>query len=96
MGVQYALEGHTGKMVIFERDETNGYQCLTNVVDVTSVANKEKKVPLEWINKEGNYITQEAIEYIAPLIQGEVMLPTEKGLPRYARLKKLPAVPMML
>lgn len=94
MGVQYALEGHTGKMVIFERDMANGYQCVIDVVDVKEVANKEKKVPLEWINKEGNYITKEAAEYILPLIQGEVVVPTENGLPRYARLKKQPAVPV--
>lgn len=87
-GVYYALAGHTGKMITFERDMKNGYVCKANVVEVSGIANKEKKVPKEWIVPEGNYVTQEAIDYILPLIQGEVILPTENGLPRYARLRK--------
>ena len=38
---------------------------------LTDVANTEKKVPLEWINKEHNGVEQPFIDYVLPLIQGE-------------------------
>ena len=53
------------------------------------MANYEKKVPVAWINKDGNNVTQEFIDYALPLIQGEPERATEQSLPRYARLKKV-------
>jgi hypothetical protein len=49
----------------------------------------EKKVPREWINKEGNGVTGDFIKYALPLIQGESTPPFENGLPRFAKLKKI-------
>ncbi|WP_058485303.1 6-phosphofructokinase [Defluviitalea phaphyphila] len=86
--VQYALEGNSGFLVGIKRISNNPYKYDTKLVEIKKVANLEKKVPLSWINKEGNYVTQECIDYIYPLIQGEVALPIEHGLPRYANLKK--------
>jgi len=53
------------------------------------VANTEKKVPLEWINKEHNGVEQPFIDYVLPLIQGEPNLPKVDSLPRFAKLKKV-------
>jgi 6-phosphofructokinase 1 len=58
-------------------------------VNLTDVANVEKKVPREWINKDGNGVTEDFINYALPLIQGESMPPFENGLPRFAKLKKI-------
>ena len=88
MAVRYAVEGHTGKMVGLFREKTAEYKCTTQLVDLDDVANKEKKIPKEWINKEGNYVNQEVIEYNKPLIQGEIKLRMEDGIPRYSRLNK--------
>ena len=44
---------------------------------------------LIWINKEGNGVTQDFIDYALPLIQGENHRATENGLPRFAHLKKV-------
>ena len=49
----------------------------------------EKKVPRAWINEAGNGVTQEFIDYVLPLIQGETDAPKENALPRFARLKKV-------
>jgi len=49
---------------------------------------KEKRVPLRWINKKGNFVTKQFIDYIRPLIQGEVDIPIQNGLPCYPRLEK--------
>ena len=87
--VENAVAGMTDKMVAFERGEINGhYACKTKLLNLTDVANFEKKVPLDWINEAHNGVTHDFIDYALPLIQGEPKLPKEDSLPRFARLKK--------
>ena len=51
--------------------------------------NYEKKVPMEWINEEGNDIKDELLTYLKTLIQGEVQIPYENGIPkRFILLKE--------
>ena len=59
------------------------------LLPLSEVANYEKKVPLEWITPEHNFVTQEFIDYALPLIQGEPERIFEDSLPRYAKLKKV-------
>jgi 6-phosphofructokinase 1 len=88
--VEYALSGGTGKMVGFARTSKNGaYHCDVTYEPLNICANKEKKVPREWINEKGTNVTQEFIDYVLPLIQGENNRKLENGLPRFARLKKV-------
>ena len=88
--VEAAVKGVTGKMVAFKRVYVDGkYTCEMELLPLSSVANYEKKVPLEWINEEQNGLKHEFIDYVLPLIQGEPKLPLEHSLPRYARLKKV-------
>ena len=88
--VEAAVAGETDQMVGFActRDE-NGYRCEPKLFDLSLVANTEKKVPLEWINPQGNYVTQAFIDYCLPLIQGETGMIKEDGLPRFCRLKRV-------
>ena len=89
--VQYALEGQTGKMVAFERDGVGGeYHCSAVCKPISSCANSEMSVPREWINETGTYVTHEFIEYVLPLIRGENTRVIDNGLPRFAKLKKIP------
>ena len=88
--VKQAVSGCTGKMVGFKRVYVDGkYTCVYELLPLSSVANFEKKVPMEWINAEHNGLTKEFIDYALPLIQGEPQLPLESSLPRYAKLKKI-------
>ena len=88
--VENAAAGITDKMVGFERSyEGDRYVCKTKLLNLTDVANTEKKVPLEWINEEHNGVKQEFISYALPLIQGEPKLPKQDSLPRFAKLKKV-------
>ena len=88
--VEAAVSGETDKMVGFECTRENGqYTCKTKLFDLSSVANFEKKVPLEWINEAGNGVTQGFIDYALPLIQGENHRVLENGRPRFAKLKKV-------
>lgn len=87
--VENAVAGITDKMVAFEREIVDGhYVCKTKLIDLSDVANTEKKVPLAWINDKHNGVKREFIDYALPLIQGEPNLPKEDSLPRFARLKK--------
>ena len=88
--VEQAVRGVTGKMVAFKRETVDGqYSCRMELLPLSAVANYEKKVPMEWINKEQNGLEAPFIDYVLPLIQGEPVLPLEDSLPRYARLKKV-------
>ena len=89
MAVRYAVEGMTDKMVGFKRAEGSEYKCEIALLNLTDVANTEKKVPREWINEAGNGLNQQFIDYALPLIQGESAPPMEDGLPRFAKLKKV-------
>lgn len=86
--VKAAFEGETGKMVILKRISDDPYLCVTDIYDVHKIANVEKKVPREWINQEGNYVTQEFINYVKPLIQAELTPMMVDGLPRHLRLSQ--------
>lgn len=89
--VRCAVDGMTDFMVAFQRPEAGPYACEIKLIPLSDVANAEKKVPREWINKEGNFIEQPFIDYALPLIQGESRVAIEEGLPRFARLKKVRA-----
>lgn len=81
-----ALEGNSGIMLTYERVPGNSYQVRIGTVDVHESANKERLVPREWINKEGNHVNGTMINYLTPLIQGEVMLEYKGGVPSYLPL----------
>jgi 6-phosphofructokinase 1 len=86
--VERALDGASGKMVSLRR-APGRYGCEFALEPLETAANNEKKVPREWINADGNYVTREFLDYALPLIQGECARVTENGLPRFARLKKV-------
>lgn len=89
MAVRYAIEGKTDYMIAFEREAGSEYKCNVKLLNLEDVANKEKKIPREWINEAGNGVKKEFIDYALPLIQGVSTPPLENGLPRFAKLKKV-------
>ena len=78
---KYATEGGAGKVGIFLRNDKNGYNVEVDFVEISKIANKVKQVPIEWINEEGNDVKQELIDYLYPLIQGELPLKYKGGIP---------------
>jgi len=81
--VKEALRGTTGVMMCFERISNSPYEVKITTVPAGKVANYEKKVPTEWINKEKNNVKDIAIEYFLPLIQGEQEFIMENGIPKH-------------
>lgn len=85
--VKAALDGETGKVVILKRFSDDPYICITETADVAKIANIEKKIPLEWITDD-DYVTQDLIHYVHPLIQAELSPIMVDGLPRHLTLQK--------
>ena len=89
-GVQAALNGETGKMVSFLRETgTDGsYSMKCSLEDVNAICNEEKTVPADWITADGSDVTQDFLDYAAPLIQGTVEIPLGTyGLPDFVYRK---------
>ncbi len=57
------------------------YAVTIEMTDASNAANLEKKFPSAWIAPEQNQITDAAISYFLPLIQGEVNIMMKNGLP---------------
>ena len=82
-----AFEGHSGEMVGLRRLSNDPYQCTTELHDIHTIANFEKKVPGEWITPDGVGVTQEFLAYMRPLIQAELTPIYVDGLPRHIYIK---------
>lgn len=81
--VKVAVQGLSGFMVTLLEEEG-----ATGLAELRSVANVERQVPKEWLNSKGNFVTADFLDYARPLIQGEVKIQIENGLPAYVRLRK--------
>jgi 6-phosphofructokinase 1 len=86
--VQAALNGETGKMIIFERTSDEPYHIKTSSYDVNLIANVEKLVPKEWIIEDNTYVSKEFEKYVRPLIIGELSPFMVDGLPRHLFIDK--------
>ena len=72
IAVKAAVEGKTGYMVGLNRISTEPYECETSLIPISKVMMHEKKLPKEFINERGNYVTQEFINWCKPLIGREI------------------------
>lgn len=86
--IKAADEGDSGKMVVIDRVSDDPYQCATGIYDVHKVANEEKLVPEKWITKDGTYVSEEFLDYVRPLIQGDYPPIMVEGLPRHLYFPK--------
>ncbi len=84
--VKAAVNGETGKMMAFKRISDRPYFSEIVTVDANEVANKERLFPKEWINNQGNNVTAFALDYFLPLIQGEVNVLMENGMPVHLKI----------
>lgn len=81
--LQTAVEGLSGVMITSERKPGDVYGIELSASDISLIANKEKKVPEEYMNESKNNISEEGLKYLRPLIMGEVNIPHKNGLPVY-------------
>ncbi len=88
-GVSLAAEGKTGRMVILRRTGDEPYEAVCGDAPVSEIANQVKSVPADFINTQGNDVTDKMISYLKPLIQGEAEIAFEQGLPCYLPIPHL-------
>lgn len=86
--VHAAMDGATGQVVCMHRTPGE-YAVEYRLSPVDQIADQIKYVPRSWINADGNDVTDEALSYIAPLVQGEPSILTQNGLPIHFRLPEL-------
>jgi 6-phosphofructokinase 1 len=85
--VKLAVSRQSGLMSSLRRVSDSPYRVVYEGVDIQKVANAEKKIPQNWINKAGNNVTQECINYLRPLVAGEMTCKFKDGVPDYMILK---------
>ncbi len=68
MGVQALVRGETDKMVTLVRHMEPRYHCITGLVDLAQVANKQLLLPQDYMNDAKTMVTQAFYDYALPLI----------------------------
>ncbi len=87
--VEYAVKGMNGVMPAIKRLSSKPYRWEISAAPLSEVANREKKMPRDFITEDGFHITQKCRNYLQPLIAGEAYPPYVDGLPDYVRLKNV-------
>ncbi|MBQ8584067.1 MAG: 6-phosphofructokinase [Clostridia bacterium] len=81
--VKYATEGKTGIMATIDRAEGEEYSVTFGYRDISTIANAVRGVPDEYINAEANGITEAGLNYLKPLIIGEIDIKYVNGMPEH-------------
>lgn len=89
--VQAAIDGKSGFMVkILRSAQADGTVAWgTGLQPLGDIANVEHFVPREWISEDGLMVNEKFVEYAAPLIEGEVKVTIEGGLPKFAQFDRV-------
>jgi 6-phosphofructokinase 1 len=85
--VDFAAAGKNAMMPTIVRGKGKKYSWSIGEIPLSKVANIEKKMPRGYITRDGFGITDNARDYLAPLIRGEDYPPFKDGLPDYVQLK---------
>ncbi len=94
--VDLALQGHSGVLAGIQRTSDAPYEWRVEPVALDEIANREKKMPPEFIAEDGFGITDACRTYMQPLIQGEAYpVYGSDGLPNFLK-KKLDSCPKKL
>ena len=93
--VEFALAGKNAVMPCIQRGSGKRYSWSIGEAALDQVANQEKKMPRNYISRDGYGITEAAREYLLPLIAGEAYPSYTRGMPNYVQLKNV-AVPSKL
>lgn len=76
-----AAKGDSGVAVTLVRISDKPYQCTTGIVEISKIANFEKKIPVQWINDTHTNMLDPFLDYARPLIQAELPPFFVDGLP---------------
>jgi 6-phosphofructokinase 1 len=85
--VRRAIRGESGMMVCIRRIRNHPYRSSYFTYPLAKIANVEVKIPREMINSEGNGMNESFLDYVVPLIQGEVKAKYEGGVVGFCHLR---------
>jgi len=85
--LQFALQGKNAVMPTIVRNSSVPYRWSIGEAPLAAIANREKKVPRNFITADGFGISAACRRYLSPLIGGEDYPPYRAGLPDYVVLK---------
>jgi ATP-dependent phosphofructokinase / diphosphate-dependent phosphofructokinase len=88
--VRAAMEEKSGYMVKLVRMQSEPYKWTTDLQPLDDIANVAHPIPRDWFSDDGFLPNEKFIAYARPLIQGEVKVPMEGGLPKYVALERSP------
>ncbi|MBR3235281.1 MAG: 6-phosphofructokinase, partial [Atopobiaceae bacterium] len=86
LAVKAAFEGQTGVIPIIRRVSDQPYMTEYDTIEIAKVANRERKVPFDWIRADGMGVTDDFIRYARPLVQGEIVPLFVEGLPHHIQM----------
>lgn len=86
--VNYALAGEHGMMVTIERVKGDEYKVKYGKRPLKDIANVERIIPKDMINKDGNGVTEKFINYALPLIEGHNAPKFTQGMQKFSRFNK--------
>lgn len=89
--VRAAIDGKSGYMVKIVRtvQPDGSIKWSTGLQPLGDIANVEHFVPRDWMSEDGFLPNEKFMEYVRPLIEGEVKVPMEGGLPKFVQLEKV-------
>ncbi len=87
--VEMAVSDRNAVMPAIVRESNMPYRWAIREAPLEEVANLERKMPMDFISKDGFNITRTCRDYLEPLIEGEEYPPYLNGLPRFSRLKRV-------
>ena len=86
IAVRTALNGETGKMIVFKRTSNKPYMISFELEDLSKVANAVSLIPQSMM-KDATRMDESFREYIRPLINGEVQLKCKDGIALVSNFK---------
>jgi len=75
----------TGQMVGVKRKDSDVYDVEYFATAASNVANHVKNFPVEWAKPNYRGVTDEAITYMRPLIQGQPVITYKNGVPAFVK-----------
>ena len=89
--VRAAIDGKSGYMVKIVRtvQPDGSIKWSTGLQPLGDIANVEHFVPRDWMSEDGFIPNEKFMEYARPLIEGEVKVPMEGGLPKFVQFEKV-------
>ena len=87
--VSLSEEGITAAMVTLNRTSNDPYTVSYSHAPIKDIANEAKSIPRDWMNPRGNDILPPLYDYLKPLVQGEVPVEYNNGVPVYMPVEHL-------